>query len=144
MSFVKIKDLKESYNLFKMNAHKDARRYSFSKKKFNFSEHQRWLKQKIKSKKDNLYIFKLNKNTIGYIGEKEKYKKKYLSWSVMPNKKFKGYGTKMLKNFLKKKNQTFYAFVHKKNTPSKKMSLKLGFKIIEMRKNFYYLKYLKI
>ena len=61
----------------------------------------------------------------------------------MPNKKFKGYGTKMLKNFLKKKNQTFYAFVHKKNTPSKKMSLKLGFKIIEMRKNFYYLKYLK-
>ena len=120
MSFVKIKDLKESYNLFKMNAHKDARRYSFSKKKFNFSEHQRWLKQKIKSKKDNLYIFKLNKNTIGYIGEKEKYKKKYLSWAVMPNNKFKGYGTKMLKNFLKKKIKHFMHLYIKKIHHQKK------------------------
>ena len=126
-----------------MNTHKDARKYSFNKKKFDLNEHQKWLKQKIKSKKDNLYIFKLNKNTIGYIGEKKKYKKKYLSWSVMPHNKFKGYGTKMLKKFLKKKNETFYAFVHKKNIPSKKMSLKLGFKIIEIRKNFFFLKYSK-
>jgi len=88
-----------------------------------------------------LYVFKSNGKTIGYIREHEKYKKKYLSWSIMPKNKSQGYGTKMLNKFLKKNNRTFYALVHKKNLASKKMSLKLGFKIVEMRKNFYFLKY---
>ena len=67
--------------------------------------------------------------------------KKYLSWSIMPKNKFQGFGTKMLNKFKKKKNKTFYASVHKKKLPSKKMSLKLGFKVVEMRTNFYFLKY---
>lgn len=141
MNFVLIKNLNESYNLYEMNNHNDARKYSLKKKKFSFDEHLIWLKKKIKSNKENLYVFKSNGKTIGYIREHEKYKKKYLSWSIMPKNKFQGFGTKMLNKFLKKKNKTFYALVHKKNLPSKKMSLKLGFKVVEMRKNFYFLKY---
>lgn len=143
MKFLKIKNLKESKNLYLMNNHKDARKYSFNKQKFSFIEHQKWLKKKIKSEKENLYIFKSDGETIGYIREQEKYKKKYLSWSILPKKKFRGYGSKMLNKFLKKKNKIYYAFVHKKNLPSKKMSLNLGFKIIERRKNFYFLRYSK-
>ena len=141
MNFVLIKNLNESYNLYEMNNHIDARKYSLNKKKFNFDEHLKWLKKKIKSNKENLYVFKSNGKTIGYIREHEKYKKKYLSWSIMPKNKFQGFGTKMLNKFKKKKNKTFYASVRKKKLPSKKMSLKLGFKVVEMRKNFYFFKY---
>ena len=67
--------------------------------------------------------------------------KKYLSWSIMPKNKFQGFGTKMLNKFKKKKKKTFYASVKKKKIPSKKINLKLGFKVVEMRTNFYFLKY---
>ena len=143
LTFHKIIDFEESQNLYKMNVHKDARKYSFNKKKFSLNDHIKWMEQKIKSKKDRLYVYKLNKKTIGYIGEKEKYKKKYLSWSLMPNLRFNGYGTKMLKKFLNINNETYYAFVHKDNTASKKMSLKIGFKVLQQRKNFYLLKFSK-
>ena len=69
MNFVLIKNLNESYNLYEMNNHIDARKYSLNKKKFNFDEHLKWLKKKIKSNKENLYVFKSNGKTIGYIRE---------------------------------------------------------------------------
>ena len=58
MNFTLIKDLNESYNLYEMNNHHDARKYSLNKKKFGFNEHQKWLKKKIKSNKNYLYVFK--------------------------------------------------------------------------------------
>ena len=60
MNFVLIKNLNESYNLYEMNNHNDARKYSLKKKKFSFDEHLIWLKKKIKSNKENLYVFKSN------------------------------------------------------------------------------------
>mgnify|MGYP001027051961 CR=1 FL=1 len=143
MNFKKINNLEESSNLYEMNNHKNARKYSFNQTKFTFEDHQKWLKKKIRSKKNNFFVFKSGNITLGHIREEEKYKKKYLSWSIMPSKKFKGYGTKMLKKFLKKKKNTYYAFVHKNNLSSQKMSLKIGFKIIKIKKKFYFLKYTK-
>ena len=55
--------------------------------------------KKIKSEKENLYIFKSDGRPLDTLGTKKKYKKKYLSWSILPKKNLEAMDRKCCINF---------------------------------------------
>lgn len=143
MSFEKISSLKYSLFLYKINNDYISRKFSLNNKKFKYEDHLLWLVEKINSKKDILFVYKIKNKCVGYMRQETIKKKKFLSWSISPSERSRGYGKKMLLNYLKLNNGIYFAMVHLNNKASNKISLDLNFKIVKKIKSFNLLKFSK-
>ena len=141
IKFFNVKDEKYSETLFKINNDPLARKFSTNTKKISFKKHSIWLKKNLQNNKETIYLSVYKNKIIGLIRIKSLRKKKYLSWAIKNNFKGKGLGKRMLKTFVNKKKNEFFAKIKKNNIPSIKTCEHSGFK--KYRENLKYKFYYK-
>ena len=101
--------------IWKINNEKISRKYSRNVETFSYKSHLKWFEQTLKNKKESIYLVKKDKEIIGIIRRKKKENKLFLSWALVKKFRGKNYGTSLIKEFIKKNNNTFFAEVHELN-----------------------------
>ena len=136
LTYKKVSSIIYSKIIWKINNDKEARRYSQNKKSVSYQHHLKWFKQTIKENKESIYLVKKNKKIIGIIRHKKVKNKLFLSWALLKKFRGKNYGTRLVKEFVKKNKIAFFAEVHKLNIKSIKICKKVGFKFLRKKNDF--------
>lgn len=126
--FQKVKSLKNSEAIYRINNDKLTRKNSANTKKFSYQTHLNWLKKSLKNKREFITLIILKKKIVGLIREKKIYNKPYLSWAL--DKKYRGkrIGKHMLKKYVNKNKKKYVAKIRRNNLPSIKICEYAGFK----------------
>ena len=122
--------------LWRINNETCARIYSQSPKKISYKDHLVWLEKILRTGKEHIYLAKKNKKIIGIIRHKKKENKLFLSWAILKKFRNKKYGGTLVKDFVKKNNNTFFAVIHAHNIKSIKICENSGFKLLDKKNNF--------
>ena len=134
--YKKISSIIYSKIIWKINNDKDTRRYSESKKNFSYKHHLKWFKQAIKGNKESIYSAKKDKKILGIIRLKKVKNKLFISFAMLKKYRGKNYGTKLVKEFIKKNKIALLAKVHKLNFKSIKICKKSGFEFLRKENDF--------
>jgi RimJ/RimL family protein N-acetyltransferase len=126
--------------IWKINNEKISRKYSRNVETFSYKSHLKWFEQTLKNKKESIYLVKKDKEVIGIIRRKKKENKLFLSWALVKKFRGKNYGTSLIKEFIKKNNNTFFAEIHELNKSSVKICKRAGFKFQRKKGNFLFFK----
>lgn len=126
--FQKVKSLKNSEAIYRINNDKLTRKNSANTKKFSYQTHLNWLKKSLKNKREFITLIILKKKIVGLIREKKIYNNPYLSWAL--DKKYRGkrIGKHMLKKYVNKNKKKYVAKIRRNNLPSIKICEYAGFK----------------
>ena len=136
INYEKLTRVTYSKLIWRINNDKDSRMYSKNKKNFSYKHHLKWFKQTIKGNKELLYIARKEKKIIGIIRQIKKENKFFLSWALLREFRGKNYGTRLVKEFLKKNKITYFAVVHRLNIKSIIICKKVGFKFLRKKNDF--------
>ena len=80
-NFNKVKNLKTSKIIFKLNNDPIARRYSKNPKQFSYKVHKNWLRDILKCNSEKIYVVKFKNKSIGILREtKRKIRYKFRTW----------------------------------------------------------------
>jgi RimJ/RimL family protein N-acetyltransferase len=105
-----------------------TRENSFDQEEISEQTHKSWFTNSLSNKQRSIYILEDNSTPVGSIRSDDMLNGKYLlSWSIAPNQRGNGYGTKILELFLKDKTGNFIAEIKPENIASIKMVQKNGF-----------------
>ena len=142
--------IEDSYTIHKIFNESVSKGYAGTKKIVKFNTHQNWLKKKLLSKNNFIFVAKFNKIIIGYIRFDNIYLEKCEISIALKNQFInKGFGSKFLKRSITKlikirKIKTITSKVKKNNTNSIKFFLKNNFSEIDNKKktihNYRYFK----
>ncbi len=145
---INLVEAKEQHLLFafKLANDKETIKNSILRKKITLEQHTIWFKRFLNSKNKIFKIIYLNKNPIGLIRLEKKYRNYYLSYSIDPRFRRRGYASLALLKFIKKikmnkKIKKIIALVKKKNTASIKIFNKLNFIDIHYKKKIFKFEY---
>lgn len=130
--------------LLEWRNHPIVRNSSINTDLINEETHKKYITNLIERTDRTQYIFKYNGNAIGYIREDITEDGNELSYLINPNEHGKGYGTLMMKEFLKDKQGKFFLHIKKGNIASIKMAEKNGFKKIKVVNDVYKLELYKM
>lgn len=122
--------------IWEINNDKESRKYSRNKKSFSYKSHLKWFKQTIKENKESIYLAKKDKVIIGIVRHKKEKNKLFLSWALLKKFRGKNYGTRLVKEFVKKNKIAFFSEVHRLNIKSIKICKKIGFKFLRKENDF--------
>ena len=136
LAYKKISNVVHQKLIWKINNDKESRKYSRNKKSFSYKHHLKWFKETLNKKKELIYLAKKDEKIIGIIRSKKINKELFLSWALVKKFRGKNFGTRLVKEFVNKKNVTFFAEVHKKNIKSIKICNKTGFKFLRKENDF--------
>jgi len=93
--------------------------------------HKTWLLNSLKNSNREIYILEDNSIPVGTIrSDKNNDNKYFLSWTISPEHRGKGYGAKMLELFLQNRSGEYLAEIYEYNISSIKMVEKLNFKLL--------------
>jgi hypothetical protein len=109
-------------------------KYSYNKKKNSYTNHKKWILNKLK-KKNSLNIITVKKKYAGYLFLIKKYNKDFLSWAIEKKYQGKKIGKNNLKNFLIGK-QKIFAKIHYQNIGSIKVAKYAGLKPMQTKGPF--------
>jgi RimJ/RimL family protein N-acetyltransferase len=105
-----------------------TRENSFETGEVSEQTHKLWFNDSLLNPYREIYILEDNNIPVGSIRSDNVATNKYvLSWSIAPNQRGNGYGTKILELFLKDKTGNFIAEIKPENIASIKMVQKNGF-----------------
>jgi len=105
-----------------------TRENSFTTEEISESTHKQWFTDGLSNEKRKIYILETNFIPVGSIRSDVLDTDKYiLSWSIAPNQRGKGYGTKILEIYLQGKKGEFVAEIKSENIASIKMVTNNGF-----------------
>ena len=105
-----------------------TRENSFETGEVSEQTHKLWFNDSLLNSYREIYILEDNAIPVGSIRSDNVLTSQYiLSWSISPNHRGKGYGTKILELFLKDKTGNFIAEIKPENIASIKMVQKNGF-----------------
>lgn len=124
--------LKDEKILFDWRNDSEVRRWSFNNKIINYSEHQKYLKEKISDENYKIWIFLFNDNPCGLVRLSFERDKVFLSYLISKNYRGKKLSSVMLKLAINKICNQFHninIFAHTKpeNKTSIKSLLRAGF-----------------
>jgi RimJ/RimL family protein N-acetyltransferase len=122
--------------VWQINNDIDSRMYSRRTKFIKYSQHLKWFERTLKNKEYSIYLVKKDKTNIGIIRQNKKKNKIFLSWALRRKFKGKNLGVKLVKEFIKKNNNTFFAEVHKLDIRSIKICKKIGFEFLKKEDDF--------
>ena len=109
-----------------------TRENSFITDEISESTHKQWLTDSLSNKKRKIYILETNSTPVGSIRSDVLDTYKYiLSWSIAPNQRGKGYGTKILEIYLQGRKGEFVAEIKSENIASIKMVMNNGFEQVD-------------
>lgn len=93
--------------------------------------HKQWLKHTLESRIRKIFIYETDR-PLGTIRlDIVDWETKILSWTVAPEARGAGVGTRMLKSFLEKYPDSYFAEILPRNKASMAMAKKVGFKVIK-------------
>lgn len=105
---------------------------SFEQSEVSEQTHKLWFTNSLSNHYRKIYILEDNSIPIGSIRVDTLSIDEYLlSWSISPNQRGKGYGTKILELFLQGRNGKFIAEIKPDNIASIKMAENNGFRQID-------------
>jgi len=105
-----------------------TRENSFEQGKISEQTHKLWFNDSLLNPNRDIYILEDNNIPVGSIRSDITWDNQYiLSWSVAPDQRGKGYGTKILEIYLQNKKGEFVAEIKPENIMSIKMVEKNGF-----------------
>ena len=141
---IKHKDL-----LFNWRNEKNTVKNSISNKPVKYYVHKKWFRKRLKAKPILFWILKKRNSYLGTIRLDKKKRCYFLSYSIDKKFRRRGYGSKIIKEMLKKKiikdilNKGFkiLAIVKKENQASVRAILSNNFYKISANKKTYKLKY---
>ena len=124
--------LKDEKILFDWRNDSEVRRWSFNNKIINYSEHQKYLKEKISDKNYKIWIFMFNDNPCGLVRLSIKDYKVILSYLISKNYRRRKLSSIMLKLAINKICSKYpkiiiFAYTKIKNESSIKSLLRAGF-----------------
>ena len=108
-----------------MRFEKTARKNSIYQRKISYLDHLKWYKKFINNKKDKILIFQKNK---GYLRINNEKNRKFLSWNINKDLRQKGFGYKMLSEYLLSSKDNYFAIIKKSNLASIRLVKKVGFR----------------
>lgn len=109
----------------------DTRLNSVSSVEIIEESHKYWLKHTLESDIRKLFIYEADK-PVGTIRlDIVDWETKILSWTVAPEARGAGVGTAMLKSFLEKYPDSYFAEILPENKASMAIAKKVGFKVIK-------------
>ncbi len=124
--------LKASLNdaklIFNLRFEKTARKNSIYQRKISYLDHLKWYRKIINNKKDKILIFQKNK---GYLRISNEKNRKFLSWNINKDSRQKGFGYKMLSEYLLSSKDNYFAIIKKSNLASIRLVKKVGFRYIK-------------
>ena len=124
--------LKASLNdaklIFNLRFEKTARKNSIYQRKISYLDHLKWYRKIINNKKDKILIFQKNK---GYLRISTEKNRKFLSWNINKDLRQKGFGYKMLSEYLLSSKDNYFAIIKKSNLASIRLVKKVGFRYIK-------------
>lgn len=130
--------------LLEWRNHPIVRNSSINTNLIDEETHKKYITNLIERTDRTQYIFKYNGNAVGYIREDITKDGNELSYLINPNEHGKGYGTLMMKEFLKDKQGKFFLHIKKDNIASIKMARKNGFKKTKVINDVYKLELYKM
>jgi RimJ/RimL family protein N-acetyltransferase len=105
-----------------------TRENSFETGEVSEQTHKLWFNDSLLNPYREIYILEDNSTPVGSIRSDKVSTNQYvLSWSIAPNQRGNGYGTKILELFLQDKTGDFIAEIKPENIASIKMVQKNGF-----------------
>lgn len=120
-----------------------TRQNSFTQEEILEQDHKIWFSNSLINPYKEIYILEDNSIPVGTIrSDKTSHNDYILSWNISFNYRGKGYGTEILKLFLKNKKGKFIAKIKPENIASIKMVEKNEFSLLE--KDNYNLTFIKI
>lgn len=136
--FQKVKSLKNSEAIYRINNDKLTRKNSANTKKFSYQTHLNWLKKNLENKSEFITLIIFKKKIVGLIREKKFYNRPYLSWAL--DKKYRGkkIGKYMLRKYVNKNKKKYMAKIRRNNLPSIKICEYAGFKKFRENLKFIY------
>ena len=128
--------IEDATNLLEWRNHPSTRRASFDSKPINYSEHMKWLHEKLADEKCVIYIAEHNGHAVGMVRAEEIKDEYELSWVIAPDKRGQGHGKHMLKAILTKLDKQAYAKIRQDNEASLKMAESSGMYYCQENENF--------
>jgi RimJ/RimL family protein N-acetyltransferase len=101
---------------------------SFEQGEVSEQTHKIWFNKSLSNSNREIYILEDNNVPVGSIRSDNINDQYLLSWSIAPDQRGKGYGTKILEIYLQDKKGEFLAEIKPENIASIKMVQKNGFK----------------
>lgn len=109
----------------------ETRENSISSVEIVEESHKQWLKHTLESRIRKIFIYETDR-PLGTIRlDIVDWETKILSWTVAPEARGAGIGTRMLKSFLEKYSDSYFAEILPRNKASMAMAKKVGFKVIK-------------
>ena len=123
--------LKASLNdaklIFNLRFEKTARKNSIYQRKISYLDHLKWYRKIINNKKDKILIFQKQ----SYLRISNEKNRKFLSWNINKDLRQKGFGYKMLSEYLLSSKDNYFAIIKKSNLASIRLVKKVGFRYIK-------------
>jgi len=117
--------------LFKLANDPGTRKNSFNPKPIEWSEHKSWFSEKLKDPDSYIYIFTLEKQSIGTVRIDKRKDKTIIGVTLDPNYRGRGLGSKIIRlgcnEFWKDNENAILAYIKKDNIGSVKSFEKAGF-----------------
>ena len=136
ISYKKINNKIHQKLIWQINNDRDSRLYSRQTEFISYSKHLEYFENTLKNKEESIYMAKRDKVNIGIIRKRKIENKIFLSWALLKKFRSKNLGTRLITEFLKKNNDTFFAEVHILNVRSIIICNKAGFKFQAKKDNF--------
>ena len=105
-----------------------TRENSFDQEEISEQTHKIWFNKSLSNSNREIYILEDNNVPVGSIRSDNINDQYLLSWSIAPDQRGKGYGTKILEIYLQDKKGEFLAEIQPENIASIKMVQKNGCK----------------
>lgn len=119
--------------------HESVREKCINTELIDQETHKSYINDLVIRKDRNQYLYFVGGNPVGYVREDQLEGCKELSYLISPNEQGKGYGKKMMSDFLLTTSGKFILHIKEHNIPSIKMALANGFTEVETHDN--YIKY---
>jgi RimJ/RimL family protein N-acetyltransferase len=112
----------------------ESMKQSHQTNSFSFESHLKWFEQSIQSQNREIYLAKVNGVQVGMVRRDLKVSGQtepiwLLSWLIAPSQRGKGFGKKMLADFIDKFPSRYEAEVKAGNEASVKMAENAGLKL---------------
>lgn len=125
----RLAEIQDSGDLFKWRNDPQTRKNSIHTELISWDSHQNWFQLSLQNPNRKIYIASVDLQKIGMLRMDQKTEYTELSWCLDPAFRGKGFGRKMLLDFVSEQKKTFVARIRSNNIASIKIAESVGFRL---------------
>lgn len=132
--------LEDSLRILEWRNDIETRANSLQQNEIKPEEHQEWFRRSLVNPNRLIYMVEDDAAVVGVIRTDTVEGERELSWIISPDHRGRGYGKKMLSQFVATHPYQYFARIRKQNEASLKMAFAAGFLIDQELEEFFRLK----